>query len=379
MDIELTVGACSDYSNAYAIYDSLSYHYTHDANTKKDLSNENHSGVFDRVRYLANQDAWYRYGNVTSDTDATSAKRATAGKTLAGLITKRFEKIIDNEGNTTNGMSQPLNLLFGEYDAMLSLLSVLDVEYYQPGGIRQEIPEFASALIFELFTTDNHTADHANNLWVRFSFHNGTQGYQDTAPQSYPIFRNGPHLDVMTWSDFSEKMNSVAIRQSRDWCSDCSSRSVFCPTVDTTTSLTAADTPRSNITPVVAGVIGAVVTLAVAGLLFVLAMLLGGLRMHRVERRRLPSSLGGFKGSAKLASDADLGLARKGVVPASNDPFADPGPAPGGNKRGVHERVGSWELRAKEGHPGESPRGSFEAIEAAMGRPVRAVEPLERI
>ncbi|KAF2447619.1 phosphoglycerate mutase-like protein [Karstenula rhodostoma CBS 690.94] len=374
-----------DYRNAYAIYDSLSYHYTHDINTLKDLSNGDNTGVFEKVRYLANQDAWYRYGNVSSDTDSTNANRAIAGKTLAGLITKRFERIINNEGNTTNGMSQPLNLLFGEYDAMLSLLSVLEADYYQSGSIREEIPEFASALIFDLFTRGNDTAD-VDNLRVRFSFHNGTQGYQDSAPQSYSIFRNGPDKAVITWREFSAGMSRVAIRQSRDWCARCSSQSVFCPTLDdTTTSFTAAEHPHAKISPVVAGVIGAIVTLAVAALLFGAAMLLGGIRLHRVERRRQSSSLGGFKGSAKLASDPDLGLANKGVAPASNDPFADPNPDPdlgsGATRRVVHERVGSWELRAKEGRAsgGESPRSSFEAIEAAMGRPVRAVQPLERI
>ncbi|KAL1607793.1 hypothetical protein SLS60_002730 [Paraconiothyrium brasiliense] len=371
-----------DYRNAYGIYDSLSYHYTHDINTKLDLDNGNNSGVLNKVRYLANQDAWYRYGNVTADTDATSANRAMAGKTLAGLILSRFEKIVANEGNSTNAMSQPLNLLFGEYDTMLSLLAVIDADYYQSqNSIRQEIPEFASAIIFELFTTGNNTADDPDNLWVHFSYHNGTQGYDDTAPQVYSIFRNGPSKGSITWREFSDSMNSIAVKTSADWCETCSSQSVFCPTVSTTTSLTtSAKSPK--LSPAVAGVIGAVVTLAVAALLFGLAMLLGGVRLHRVERRpRQTSSLGGFKGSAKLASDPDLGLAKKGVVPATNDPFADPAvAAAGGNKRIVHERVGSWELRAKErSGEEESPRGSFEAIEAAMGRPVRAVQPLERI
>jgi hypothetical protein len=376
--MELTTGLAflRGYRNAYAIYDSLSYHRTHDWNTFVDLSNENNAGVFDKIRSLANQDAWYRYGNVSSDTDPTSANRAIAGKTLAGLILRQFEKIVDNEGDITNGMSQALTLLFGEYDTMMSLLSVLDVDYYQPqGSIRQEIPEFASALIFELFTTGDNTADNPDNLWVKFSFHNGTQGYQDDTPQTYSIFRNGPSRDTITWREFSESISRVAIRQSSDWCLTCSSQSLFCPTVDTTnTPLTSPQNSHSKVSPVVAGVIGAAVTLAVAALLFGLAMLLGGIRLHRVERRsRQSSSLGGFKGSAKLASDPDLGLANKGVAPASNDPFADPV----GNKRIVHERLGSWELRAKErGEEGVSPRGSFEAIEAAMGRPV---QPFERI
>lgn len=381
----------SDYSNAYGIYDSLSYHNTHDRNTFRDLSNGNNTGVFDKVRYLAYQDAWYRYGNVSSDTDSSSSDRAVAGKTLASLILSRFEKIVSNNGNTTNWMSEPLNLIFGEYATMLSFLAVAEVDYQAHMEQWHVIPDFATALIFELFTRDNDTADDPDNLWVQFSFHNGTEDYQDKAPQAYTMFRNGHSATAMPWRQFSDSMNRIGISSAGEWCTACSPQSAaFCSaadanTLDGTSSQSSPSTgSRSKISPVVAGVIGALVTLAVAALLFGLAVLLGAIRFHRVEPRR-KSSLGGFKGSAKLASDPDVGLAQKGVVPAG---VVGAGTGVGGdnnNKRVVHERVGSWELRAKEGGNGtgdlgdESPRGSFEAIEAAMGRSVGGVRPVERV
>lgn len=138
---------------------------------------------------------------------------------------------------------------------------------------------------------------------------------------------------------------------------------------------------HSKLSPAVAGVIGAVVTLAVAGLLFAVAMLVGGIRFHRVERNN-KSQLGGFKGSRKLASDADLSLPKNGVAPAGIVSFG----GDAGTRKTPHERIGSWELRQKEFGPGAkggalgeetvSRRESMEAIEAAMSRPV---EPTERV
>jgi len=89
-------------------------------------------------------------------------------------------------------------------------------------------------------------------------------------------------------------------------------------------------------TPQVAGVIGAAVTLGVIGIGFALAMIFGGIRFQRRDRGK-KSELGGFKGSSKLASDPDLHLPKNaapiGVVAAEEDSL----------KKG-HERVGSWEL-----------------------------------
>ena len=71
-------------------------------------------------------------------------------------------------------------------------------------------------------------------------------------------------------------------------------------------------------------------------------MLFGGLRFHRNNKSK-KHDLGGFKGSAKLASDADLHIPKNaapiGIV--ANEVVEEP-------KRG-HERVGSWEMDKKDG------------------------------
>lgn len=383
--VEIDQADCRDYSNAYAIYDALAYHYTHDVDTFTDLNKDENAGVFEKVRYLADQDAWYRYGNVSSDTDASESYRAMAGKTLAALVLGRFQQVITNQGNATNGLingqSQPMTFLFGDFDPILSLLSVTEVDYQQQTKRWHSIPEFASAIIFELFTRGEAKADNSDNLWVRFSYHNGTDDYDGTAPQAYSMFRNGPSRTDMTWQEFSDSMERVMVNQLSDWCAECLSQRFFCYAVDDPTvniSLLAPAKSHAKVSPVVAGVIGAVVSLAVAGILFGIAMLLGGIRFHRVQRRRT-SALGGFKGSAKLASDPDLNLPKNAAAPAGIVSFDDPDAKGSAPRRVPHERVGSWELRQKErgGDVGDaSPRGSFDAIEAAMSRPV---EPVERV
>lgn len=366
--------------NAYNIYEALAYHYTHDASVFSDLTSDENAGTLDKVRYLADQDSWYRYGNVSADTDPVSSYRAMAGKTLAALILGRFQQIIQNEGNATNGLSQPMTLLFGDFEPLLSFLSIADVDYQDRNARWHAVPEHASAIILELFTRGDAQANDPDNLWVRFSFHNGTDDYDGTAPQAYSLFRNGPSRSDMTWREFSSSMQRIMMNQLSDWCDACMSTAFFCYAVEDPTvnvSLLAPAKGRAKISPVVGGVIGAVVTLAVAGLLFGVAMFLGGIRFHRVERKGAKSSLGGFKGSAKLASDADVNLPKNGVPPAGIVSFDDPDAKGGSAPRRVpHERVGSWELRQKERGGEGSPRASFEAIEAAMGR---AVEPVERV
>lgn len=189
----------------------------------------------------------------------------------------------------------------------------------------------------------------------------------------------------MKWTDFNMMFSRVMMNTIPQWCATCSAPSLFCTGVDSDVIIVA--NPKSSAggksngpSPAVAGVIGAVVTLAVAGLLFALAMLLGGVRFHRVQRRS-KSELGGFKGSNKLASDADVAtFAKGGALPAGIVSF---GATNNTDPRTRHERVGSWELRQKEfgkykgGDMGEefpSPRESFEHIDAVASRPVQPRE-----
>lgn len=63
--------------------------------------------------------------------------------------------------------------------------------------------------------------------------------------------------------------------------------------------------PKSKMNPAVAGIMGAIITLSIAGLMLGLAILLGGVRFYRLKTKAM-SELGGFKAVETLASDPDL-------------------------------------------------------------------------
>ena len=250
------------------------------------------------------------------------------------------------------------------------------------------IPPFASAVIFELFSIRQNETFPQNDdeLWIRFYYHNGTTDYRGQLI-AFPMFNHGPSETDMKWTDFELMFTRIMMSTLVDWCETCSSPSLFCTGVDTDKVMVSnaesqSDSSGHSVSPAVGGVIGAVVTLAVAGLLLALAMLAGGVRFHRVQRRP-KSELGGFKGSNKLASDPDVaGLSKGGAMPTGVVCFGATNTAAGEDGKVRHERVGSWELRQKEsvnyksGDMGEglpSPRESFEHIDD-MSRPVQPRE-----
>jgi hypothetical protein len=277
-----------------------------------------------------------------------------------------------NPGDKTD-MSYPLTFLFSEPEPFISLISLIMADHNDDHF--RSIPPFASAIIFELFSTgaNNTFPSTQDDLWVRFYFHNGTE-FSDNQLTAFPIFGNGPSKTDLQWKDFKNMFNKVRIATLQEWCETCISPALFCFGADEDGNNISFNLPttkkqkHNKVSPVVGGVIGAIVTLAVAGLIFGLAMLLGGIRFHRVQRNKR-SELGGFKGSAKLASDPDLSLVRNGAPPAGISFVPEA-------KRG-HERVGSWELRQKE-YGGDlsdrERRESFDAIDAVARKPVQPRE-----
>ncbi|KAI4945938.1 hypothetical protein J4E91_007379 [Alternaria rosae] len=378
------------YLYALEIADYLSYQYSHNASIYKTLANDSdYTGLYDEFRYRADEVAWYLYGN-TSATD--TSERAIGGKTLAGSIQNTFDMLVSGKNNSAGEISSagqistpsPLTLFFGEQDAMMSLMSLMMLDTQSSDF--KSIPPYGSAMIFELFSTSSSTdmPSDPNDLWVRFYFHNGTDA-DDKPLQSYSMFNNGRSMTDMPYTEFERLFSTISMHGLSDWCETCSTGAFFCRGADGSGVTLVVPSPqekqkKDTVSPVVGGVIGAIVSLVVAGLLFALAMLLTGLRFHRVEHRlggnRQKTDLGGFKGSAKLASDPDVSLAGNGAPPATNT--AGIVSFGGDHKRG-HERVGSWELRQKEFGKdvgGESPRSSFGGID---GVAVRGVEASDRV
>lgn len=136
-------------------------------------------------------------------------------------------------------------------------------------------------MTFELFTTAAPEPFPAvADLSVRFLFHNGTTG-NNSVPVAYPLF--GQSNTTLSWNDFVSGMNAFAVGNQSQWCQACGNTTGVCASPDS--SNPGPDVGGSGsggsggISKAVAGVIGAMVTLAVILGVEGLIMLVAGLRL----------------------------------------------------------------------------------------------------
>ncbi|KAF2088970.1 phosphoglycerate mutase-like protein [Saccharata proteae CBS 121410] len=294
-----------DYSNAMAISEYLSYMYEHDVGVRAVLEgNATLRGSFERVRYLADH------------TSATDSIRSIAGRTLAGKVVDLLQTTV-----ATGGTANKLSLLFSDHPAFTSFFSLASLPKSNASDF-YGLPSHASSLVFELYSFDNDTSpgngavnNNANakhvpatntttttfppaaDLWLRFSFRNGTAASDSMI--AYPLFNRGPSETDMPWPDFVSAMQAVMVADAGVWCQMCDAWSLFCPAFGVTGTMGVARL-RSG---------GA-----------------GG------------AGDGGFKGGAKMSSDVDVVLPKSPVAVT-----VDAHPKPG--TIAPRERVGSWEMR----------------------------------
>jgi len=338
------------YANAYAIYDYVSYQYNHNVTLNKLLSQNSSAGILEALYSYASL-MEYNLNGDQSFSGLTEGDRilTIAGQTLAAEIARLLYMNIATDGNNFK-----MSLIVGDYGPMMSLFSLMDLPSKNPAF--EAIPSFGSALVFELFTWDNGTEagyPDADELMVRFFYYNASANGTTASPnfESYSLFSRGPSLLDMYWPDFETEMGSIMMGDPGAWCAACASTSIWCPYYYNNSCSTTSAAHKDRVSPAVAGVIGAAVTLAFAFLAVAAAMLCCGMRVQRrggaaaaplFARRRTSASLGGFKGSAKLASDVDVSLSKNGAPVAGAAVLA--AGADDGAKKG-HERVGSWEMR----------------------------------
>ena len=371
------VNTSVNYLNAYLIFDYLNYGSVHNSSFSDNLSFSD----LTKAKLLADNWIWAVYGNTSaSGLTVGDQIRAIAGRTLANRIVQALYANIN-----TSGLYDKMTLLFGGLEPIVSfaaLSGLASEENSQFFGI----PEYGSSMVFELFSrTENGTDVYPSiaDLYVRFFFQNGTD--DNSEPVAYPLFGNGPSGINMPLNDFVIAMQDFMILSPAGWCKTCASFSVFCPAFqgdrDDDDTEPGKSESRRGLMPVVAGVIGAAVTLAVIGLVLAAVVLFGGVRLYR-QRTKKRSELNGFKGGEKLASDQDLSIP-KGGAGAS---VAAAGTAP---VRG-HERVGSWELgdqkKAEEAQvtdfQSRNPsvrRPSFEQDDLHVNPYAQAVTPNDRV
>jgi hypothetical protein len=145
-------------------------------------------------------------------------------------------------------------------------------------------------MTFELVTnaTVTNTSYPTNDeISVRFLFSNGSASANPLT--AYPLF--GQSETVIPWNTFVDQINEFAIGDQADWCSKCGNSTGICAPSTTSTSTgtsaspTASSSSSGGISKAVAGVIGAMVTLAVIIGAEALIMLVAGLRV--VNKKRL--------------------------------------------------------------------------------------------
>ncbi|KAF1817491.1 phosphoglycerate mutase-like protein [Eremomyces bilateralis CBS 781.70] len=380
----LRKGNSFSYYNARTIWQYISYQYVHNSTVKALFDAEPFTGYLANLRHYASLQEYYYSGNMSvagaNGRSLTSNEwvRPIAGRTVAAKILGLLNNTIASSGTETL-----LNLIVTDESAMVALFSLISLTSRNQNFIG--LPEQGSAAVFELLSlgSSDEYFPKLSDLWVRFYFLNGTE---EQTMQSYSIFSNGPSHQDMRWSEFVQQMEAIMIGSVSDWCEICGDASIFCPAFSQGNGLlpSSGSSSRSHggMSLPVAGVIGAIVTLVVVGILMALAGLAGGIRLHRLRRGK-NSEVGGFRGSQKLASDQDLVLP-KGGAGATVVGAAAP-------EKG-HERVGSWEMKNGESNrfgdmgkdigvdgTGATSRPSFDADDLAVNPFGDPVKPDERV
>jgi hypothetical protein len=253
-----------------SVFDLINVAEIHNATIQSDsvLTND----TLFQIRTLADTHEFGLAYNASEPGDA----RAMPGMQLAGEILKFLNNTIN-----TNGTSK-MGIQFGAYASFLSYfglanLTMANTDFYG-------VPDYASAMIFELFANGTQSGfPAASDLQVRFLFHNGTTS-NISEPVVYPLFGG---LDTsIPWTTFQSKMNSFAVSTTQDWCMKCGNTTGTCAAYvsgsgSNTSSGSASASGKSSggISKAVAGVIGAMVTLAVILGLEALIMAVGGFRL----------------------------------------------------------------------------------------------------
>jgi len=288
------------YKNAYTIYDLINVAQIHNSSyPASDLINDD---VFSRLHSLADTHEWGLAYNESEST--THNARAVSAMVLAGEIVEFLNQTITGSGK------QKVGIQFGAYATFSSFFGLADLSTANPDLRR--VVDYASSMTFELFTNASTTVSSvdypsADELYVRFLFSNGTAS-EDAEPTSYALFGSGQ--DVISWNDFTAGMDKFAISSTERWCDVCSNTDGACAAYatddssngDATTASASKKESGNGLSPVVNGVIGAMVTLAVVLGLEALVLLVGGYKI--VSKKTLASSVSHVNAGGEMKSAA---------------------------------------------------------------------------
>ncbi|KUJ22365.1 histidine acid phosphatase-like protein [Mollisia scopiformis] len=282
--------ATDTFKNAYTIYDFIHVSMIHNSSSSIPsdslLTNET---VYQLQTLADNHEFNLAY-------NSSEPIRAIAGSTLAAQILQQLNSTIVGKSASQVGIQ------FGAYASFLSFFGLAQLPAVSENFTG--IVDYASSMTFELVTNSsvsNSSYPTADEISVRFLFSNGSAAANPLT--AYPLF--GQSSTVIPWTTFVSEMNKFAIGDQATWCSQCGNSTGVCATSTSTStssspSATASGSSSSGgggISKAVAGVIGAMVTLAVILGLEALIMLIAGLRL--VSKKRL-----GGTGAAAVAPGA---------------------------------------------------------------------------
>ncbi|KAI1154781.1 putative histidine acid phosphatase [Nemania diffusa] len=277
--------ANATFKNAYSIFDYVNVANIHNQTIPSSdlLTNE----TLRELQLLANEHEWGLAYN------SSETIRAIAGATLAGQIVEALNETITGKGKL------PVHIQFGAYAVFSSFFGLAQLPAVSDDFTG--IVDYASSMSFELVTnatvgSGSSGYPSADDISVRFLFSNASAAQLE--PQVYPLF--GQSETLLPWATFQSEMNKFAVSDTADWCRVCGVTTGTCATTSTgsgSNSTAHATKAGNNISLPVAGVIGALVTLAIVLGAEALIYLVSGVTL--VKKSTLAASGGAAAATSK--------------------------------------------------------------------------------
>ncbi|KAJ5566708.1 uncharacterized protein N7459_010090 [Penicillium hispanicum] len=259
------------FKNAYTIFDYLNVGRIHNSSAEFPNESQLTDEVYQQLLSLA---SIHEYNLAYNSSDPV---RAIDGAVLVGQILSALNDTITSEGKSK------LTVGFGSYGTFFSFFALMQLPAASVDFTG--VPDYASTMVLELVTnaTDSDFPS-SDEISVRFLWHNGTVTGSDE-PTTYPLFSQSNTL--LPWSEFASEMKKIAVLDTNEWCQVCGNTDGKCASTSSSSSGSASASAASSgggMSRGIAGVIGAMVTLAVILGLEALFFLVGGFRI--IKRRK---------------------------------------------------------------------------------------------
>lgn len=261
----------ANFKNAYTIFDLVNVARIHNATIpSSDLLTD---AAVSELQVLANVHEWNLAWN------ASDPIRAVAGAVLAAQVVQQLNATLAGRS------AVPFGAQFGAYASFFSFFGLAQLT----GAVSprfEGIVEYASSMAFELVTNASTAVSKTaypspDDVSVRFLFANGTAAQNE--PVAYPLF--GRQETVLPWNTFAAEMAKFAIGDTAAWCTACGNTTGVCASStssggdDGDANAATATSSNNSISTPVAGVIGALVTLAVVLGIEAVVYAVAGLRL----------------------------------------------------------------------------------------------------